>query len=90
MTFVLPNCGHACSDLMDILEKRKLMLGVEDMVEMRNQIWKIAQNLILAEGAKVEWPGNMGHHSSELGHLLGGQFAEHLLLVLLWREIVQR
>jgi len=52
VTFVLPHCAHAYTRLMDLLEERKLMLGVEGMVEMRNQIWGIAQNLILSEGAR--------------------------------------
>lgn len=44
--------GKAQEKLRSLLEERKMTLGAEGMVELRNRIWKIASNLILAEGAE--------------------------------------
>lgn len=44
--------GEPTRRLTELLEKRKMTLGAEGMVELRNRIWKIASNLILAEGAE--------------------------------------
>lgn len=44
--------GEPTKRLTELLEKRKMTLGAEGMVELRNRIWKIASNLILAEGAE--------------------------------------
>ncbi len=44
--------GKVRQKLRDLLETRKMTLGAEGMVELRNRIWKIASNLILAEGAE--------------------------------------
>ncbi len=44
--------GAPYNKLSDLLEKRKYTLGAEGLTELRNRIWKIASNLILAEGAK--------------------------------------
>ncbi len=53
--YVLNNympAGDSKNKLYDILESQKMKLGAEGMVEMRNRIWKIAGELILAEGAE--------------------------------------
>lgn len=47
----VPN-GDAQSKLYELLEARKYTLGAEGLNEMRKRIWKIAYNLILAEGAE--------------------------------------
>ncbi|MCG6187306.1 hypothetical protein [Maribellus maritimus] len=44
--------GDARNKLHDILELRKMTLGAEGLTELRNRIWKVASNLILAEGAE--------------------------------------
>ena len=44
--------GEPYQKLTDLLERRKMTLGAEGMIELRNRIWKIASNLILAEGAE--------------------------------------
>ncbi|MBI9040597.1 hypothetical protein [Lutibacter sp.] len=44
--------GESRNKLNDILEKRKYTLGAEGLTKLRNNIWEIAQNLILAEGAE--------------------------------------
>lgn len=38
--------------LYEILEERKELLDAEGLVELRKRIWKVASNLILAEGAE--------------------------------------
>jgi len=48
----VPKDSDAGTKLLELYYDRRNLLGVEGLVEMRNQIWKIAQNLILAEGAK--------------------------------------
>lgn len=47
----VPN-GETQSKLYELLEARKYTLGAEGLNEMRKRIWKIAYNLILAEGAE--------------------------------------
>ena len=44
--------GEPHQKLYELLESRKMTLGAEGITELRNQIWKIASNLILAEGAE--------------------------------------
>lgn len=44
--------GEPYEKLKDLLERRKMTLGAEGMIELRNRIWKIASNLILAQGAE--------------------------------------
>lgn len=44
--------GDARNKLRDLLELRKMTLGAEGLTELRNRIWKVAFNLILAEGAE--------------------------------------
>ncbi len=44
--------GDPRNKLRDILELRKMTLGAEGLTELRNRIWKVASNLILAEGAE--------------------------------------
>ncbi|MDD3721980.1 MAG: hypothetical protein PHW92_05775 [Lutibacter sp.] len=44
--------GEPRIKLYDILEERKKVLGAEGLTELRNRIWKVAQDLILAEGAE--------------------------------------
>ncbi|SFS60288.1 hypothetical protein SAMN04488006_2290 [Lutibacter maritimus] len=44
--------GEPYQKLNALLESRKMTLGAEGMIELRNRIWKIASNLILAEGAE--------------------------------------
>ena len=44
--------GEAKNKLYEILELRKMTLGAEGLTELRNRIWKVAANLILAEGAE--------------------------------------
>ena len=44
--------GEPTIKLTDLLEMRKMTLGAEGLTELRNRIWKVASNLILAEGAE--------------------------------------
>lgn len=44
--------GDPTIKLTDLLEMRKMTLGAEGLTELRNRIWKVASNLILAEGAE--------------------------------------
>jgi len=44
--------GDPTVKLTDLLEMRKMTLGAEGLTELRNRIWKVASNLILAEGAE--------------------------------------
>jgi len=44
--------GNPRNKLGALLEKRKDFLDAEGLVELRKQMWKIAYNLILADGAK--------------------------------------
>ncbi|MFT3845595.1 MAG: hypothetical protein QM725_11110 [Lacibacter sp.] len=44
--------GETQTKLYDLLEARKYTLGAEGLNELRKRIWKIAYNLILAEGAE--------------------------------------
>jgi len=44
--------GEPRIKLNALLEKRKVFLDAEGLVGLRQQIWKIARNLILAEGAE--------------------------------------
>ncbi len=44
--------GNPRNRLNDLLEKRKVLLDAEGLVELRKQMWKIAYNLILADGAE--------------------------------------
>ncbi|HOO95457.1 MAG TPA: hypothetical protein PLH60_06940 [Proteiniphilum sp.] len=44
--------GDPRNKLRDILELRKMTLGAEGLTELRKRIWKVASNLILAEGAE--------------------------------------
>jgi len=44
--------GETRNKLRDLLELRKMTLGAEGLTELRNRIWKVASNLILAEGAE--------------------------------------
>jgi hypothetical protein len=64
--------GDARKRLHDVLEKRKMTLGHEGLNEFRKQIWKIASNLILAEGEK-------GYKSLE-------RWASAITYVLEWAE----
>ncbi len=64
--------GEPRNKLNDILEARKLVLGAEGLTELRNRIWKIAQDLILAEGAE-------GYKSMEV-------WANRITVTLEWTE----
>ena len=44
--------GETRTKLAELLEARKYTLGAEGLNELRKRIWKIAYNLILAEGAE--------------------------------------
>lgn len=44
--------GEPYLKLNALLESRKMTMGAEGLTEFRNRIWKIASNLILAEGAE--------------------------------------
>ena len=48
---LVPN-GETQTKLFELLEKRKYTLGAEGLNELRKRMWKIAYNLILAEGAE--------------------------------------
>lgn len=64
--------GESRNKLNDILEKRKYTLGAEGLTKLRNNIWEIAQNLILAEGAE-------GYKSMEV-------WANRITVTLEWTE----
>ena len=64
--------GETRNKLHDILEERKFVLGAEGLTELRNRIWKIAQDLILAEGAE-------GYKSMEV-------WANRITVTLEWTE----
>lgn len=64
--------GEPRNKLNEILEQRKLVLGAEGLTELRNRIWKIAQDLILAEGAE-------GYKSMEV-------WANRITVTLEWTE----
>jgi hypothetical protein len=68
----VPRNSNAYGRLWDLYENRKYILGAEGLIEMRNQIWGIAQNLILAEGAK-------GYESME-------RWANAITITLEWTE----
>ena len=44
--------GIPYNKLSDLLEMRKMTLGAEGLKELRNRMWKIGSDLILAEGAE--------------------------------------
>ncbi|MFA5297843.1 MAG: hypothetical protein WC389_06500 [Lutibacter sp.] len=44
--------GEPFLKLDTLLESKKMTMGAEGLTEFRNRIWKIASNLILAEGAE--------------------------------------
>jgi hypothetical protein len=44
--------GIPYNKLSDLLEMRKMTLGAEGLKELRNRMWKVASELILAEGAE--------------------------------------
>ena len=64
--------GEPRNKLNDLLEQRKHTLGAEGLTELRNRIWKIAQDLILAEGAE-------GYKSMEV-------WANRIAVTLEWAE----
>ena len=64
--------GEAYDKLTAMLERRKLTLGAEGLNALRGQIWEVAQNLILAEGAS-------GYRSLEA-------WANRITVVLEWAE----
>lgn len=64
--------GEPRNKLNDLLEQRKHTLGAEGLTELRNRIWKIAQDLILAEGAE-------GYKSMEV-------WANRITVTLEWTE----
>lgn len=64
--------GEAKNKLYEILELRKMTLGAEGLTELRNRIWKVASNLILAEGAE-------GYKSEEA-------WANAITITLEWTE----
>lgn len=70
LDFVPP--GNTQSKLYDLLEARKYTLGAEGLNELRKRIWKIAYNLILAEGAE-------GYKAEE-------KWANYITTTLEWTE----
>ena len=64
--------GNTQSRLYDLLETRKYTLGAEGLNELRKRIWKIAYNLILAEGAE-------GYKAEE-------KWANYITVTLEWTE----
>ncbi len=64
--------GDARNKLADLLESRKFTLGAEGLNELRKRLWKVAYNLILAEGDK-------GYQSQE-------RWANAITITLEWTE----